>query len=412
MDIRNEELQTLRELAFQVAEAAILPIQAERADLWKSSNLLKPKRAMVLADPQNGWAELVPESHLVCKNKLLRSIEMQLRRTVFRSRHIHDDFVIRNVLPVSLVIYKSNYGFEQSIMKSSQIDGAYHIEPSIKCYDDLKKLKPAAIEIDWKTTNENVQVVKSILGDILEVGIKGVDLCRCGLTRILVHLRGLEQMMLDMYDNPDMLHELMGFLRDEQIREFEFYEKEGALSLNNGSDYITGSGGIAYTDELPSEDYNGVARLKDMTVWGESQELVGVGPEQFDEFVLQYQLTVLNRFGLVDYGCCEPLDKKFDLLIKNIPKLRWVAVSPWCNRKIAAEKLQDKYVYVYKPNPSRICSTGSDFEAAEKDILETLEIAKGCAVHVVMKDTSTFQHQAERITQWADMAIRAAERVG
>ena len=409
MEITYEERQLLRELAFQVVEAAVLPIQAERAGLWKSSNSLKPKRAMVLADPQNGWTELVPVSHLKCENKLMRSIEMQLRRTVFRSRHIHDDFVIKNVLPVPLIINKSNYGVEQNVTKSSQSDGAYHIETSIKSYDDLKKLKPAVIEIDWKTSNENTELVKSILGDILKVEIKGIDLCRCGLTRILVHLRGLEQLMFDMYDNPDMLHELMSFLCNEQIREFEFYEKEGALSLNNGPDYITGSGGIAHTDELPSEGHNGRVRLKDMIAWGESQELTGVGPDQFNAFVLKYQLQVLNRFGLVDYGCCESLDKKFDLLLKNIPKLRWVAVSPWCNRKIAAEKLQDKYVYVYKPNPSRICSPNPDFDAAERDILETLDIAKGCAVHIVMKDTSTFHKQIERITRWTDIAIRTAE---
>ena len=38
--------------------------------------------------------------------------------------------------------------------------------------------------------------------------------------------------------------------------------------------------------------------MRDMYVWAESQETVGVGPDLFNEFVLQYQLPVVQRFRL------------------------------------------------------------------------------------------------------------------
>ena len=408
MNICIEDRKVLRKLALLVKEAAGLPIQLERRRLWKCSNNLKPERAMVAANPQNGWPELVPESTLVCKDPFLRYIEMDLRRTVFRCGHIHDDVPVQNFINVPLIIQKGDYGLENKIISSGQKGGAYHIDPSIKTYDDLKKLHPASIEIDRDETSRRFNVLQEILGDILEVRVQGVDFCRCGLTRVLIHLRGLDQIMYDMYDNPELLHELMAFLRDEQIREFEFYEKEKVLELNNTPYSWTGSGGICYTDELLPDDLTKTIDMKDMTVWGESQETVGVGPEQFNEFVLQYQLPILNRFGLVDYGCCEGLDKKFDLLIKNISRLRWVAVSPWCNRQIAAEKLGNKYIYVYKPIPTSITSQIPDFEFAEKQLRDTLKIAKDCVVHIVMKDTSTFWNQPWRIEQWTDMAQRVA----
>ncbi|NLO83589.1 MAG: hypothetical protein GX094_11150 [Clostridiales bacterium] len=409
MPISAEEKRLLRELAWQVAEAAELPIQTERIRLWRDSNALVPKRAMILADPQNGWNELVPESTLKCQNPFARTIEMTLRRTIFRHQHIHDDYPITKIYPVEISIHKSSYGVENKYVRSDYKNGSYHIEPSIRTFDDMKKLRPAVIEVDWETTYKRMELADDILGDILMVQLRGVSFCRCGLTRILVHMRGLDQMMLDIYDKPEMLHELMAFLRDEQLREYEYYETKGLLSLNNGPNSFTGSGGIAHTDDLPSKDFTGRVRMKDMFAWGESQEFVGVGPKQFYEFVLEYQIPILKRFGLVDYGCCEPLDKKFDLIIDNIPNLRWVSVSPWCDRKVAAEKLGNRYVYVYKPNPSRICSPKPDFEAAEKDIRETLEIARGCSVHIVMKDTHTFFNQPERITRWTDMAVRMAE---
>jgi hypothetical protein len=114
----------------------------------------------------------------------------------------------------------------------------------------------------------------------------------------------------------------------------------------------------------------------------------------------------MERFGLVAYGCCEPLDHKLALLIAQVPHLRWVAVSPWANREALAEQIGRDYVYVYKPNPARICTPDPDWPSAEQEIRETLRIANGCPTHVVMKDTHTFHSQPDRITRWAQMASR------
>lgn len=95
-----------------------------------------------------------------------------------------------------------------------------------------------------------------------------------------VLFRGIEQYMLDMYDNEEMLHALMAFLRDEQIREFEFYEKEHLLEYNT-TPYINsqtwlGSGGICYTDELPT-DSGLPAAMATTAVWGKARKPSGVG---------------------------------------------------------------------------------------------------------------------------------------
>ena len=44
----------------------------------------------------------------------------------------------------------------------------------------------------------------------------------------------------------------------------------------------------------------------------------------FAEFVLPYQLPILERFGLNCYGCCEPLDQRWSTL----KQLRRASVSP------------------------------------------------------------------------------------
>ena len=73
----------------------------------------------------------------------------------------------------------------------------------------------------------------------------------------------------------------------------------------------------------------------------ESQETVGVSPEQFEEFVFQYQLPLQERFGLNCYGCCEPLQSRWHI-VKKIPRLRRVSVSPWADQEMMAEMLEDR----------------------------------------------------------------------
>jgi hypothetical protein len=96
-------------------------------------------------------------------------------------------------------------------------------------------------------------------------------------------------------------------------------------------------------------------------MWGfaESQETVNVSPEMFEEFVFQYQLPILSRFGLNCYGCCEPLNKRW-YIIKRIPGLRRVSVSPWAQFDDIAEKLGKNYVLSYKPNPAYLAVKSLD----------------------------------------------------
>ena len=408
MHVSATDRQIIRDLAKRVAEFAALPIQAEKIQLWKDLNALKPRRAMVLLNPQNGWVDLVSESDLQCENEKLREAELGFRRAIFRHESVHDDYPITADFDVSWVVHRSDYGVRETYTYTDA-RSVFHWDPPIKTVDDFKKMHPRTIEIDREASQRNLESAHELLGDILHVRRTGVAFCRCGLTRQLIMLRGLDQMMLDMYDNPGLLHDMMAFLRDEQLREYDLYQREGVLSLNNGPQSWTGSGGMATTDDLPSEGFDpDHVRMKDMFVWAESQESVGVGPVQFNEFILQYQLPVTQLFGLVDYGCCETLDSKFDLIIDNIPHLRWAAVSTWADRELAAGKLTNKYVYCYKPQPSTICQPTPDWEAAEAELRETLEIAKDCCVSLVMKDTTSFFGEPERATRWTNMASRVA----
>ena len=45
-----------------------------------------------------------------------------------------------------------------------------------------------------------------------------------------------------------------------------------------------------------------------------------------DEFCVQYEMKWMERFGLVAYGCCEPLHNKIGML-RKIKRLRKISMS-------------------------------------------------------------------------------------
>jgi len=178
------------------------------------------------------------------------------------------------------------------------------------------------------------------------------------------------------------------------LDQVEAYDK---LDLVNKEEYV-GSGGVAYTDELPAPDFAGRVRLKDLWGFAEAQELVGVSPMMHEEFVFRHQRPMLERFGLNCYGCCEPVTDRLEYVLK-FARMRRISISPWADRRKAADVLQDKYVYSWKPNPA-ILVGNFDAERVRAYIRETLEIAKDCVLEIVMKDVHTVEHDASRLWEW------------
>ena len=249
-------------------------------------------------------------------------------------------------------------------------------------------------------------------GTELDVTLEGSYWWSFGLTSDLILLRGFEQVLLDMYDNPDGLHRLMAFLRDEALTKLDFLENSGLLSRNDTGDFI-GTGGYGYTNRLPQPGFD-PAHVTTMDMWGfsESQESVGVSPELFAEFIFPYQNAILQRFGRNIYGCCEPLDKRWDT-VREIPRLARVTVSPWSDPFCMAEKLGRDYVYVRKINPSYMATPVLSEEDARRELRETFTAAYryGCPAEVLLRDVVTLSWNPYNAIRWTELAREEIENV-
>jgi len=396
--ISNRDREILRRLAEKVRLLASENIQNEKRELWYSHNSLGTKQPVVLCDPENGWNEIITEDLIECTGDLAKRWEITLRKEIFWGEFIQDDRPIGPYLYIGYTYEESDWGVNLKYIGGHE-GGAYTWNTPIKKIDDIQKLRFPVIEVDYKTTLQTLALAGEVFSGLLEARLRGNWWWSFGMTVDLIRFIGLTQMMMYMYDNPTLLHRAMWFLSKGNLNKLDFLEKNGLLSLNNNDSYI-GSGGIGYCRELPRRNVD-TSHVKTIDMWGfsESQETVGVSPNMFEEFVFQYQLPVLQRFGLNCYGCCEPVDKRWHIL-KNIPNLRRISVSAWADRKKMSDYLEDRYIFSWKPNPALLAVPHLDEAGARKYIRETLEITKGCIVEIIMKDNHTIGHNPENVTNW------------
>jgi len=394
------ERDLLRELARQVAQIAADPKQETKRHLWYRHNALEPTRPLVLVFPEDSWTELLPiDQTVTIADAFWGQWEWYLKHLIFRNLHLEDDFVVEPDLYVPLTIRSGDSGIEPAEMHNSgDPNGAYAWSAPLQDPDDIEKLIPAAIEIDAADTDQRITAVHEVLGNILPVHQFCAPSSFC-LIDVAAHLRGTVQLMLDMYDRPDWVHRLMQFLGAEELRRRRFLQAQDVLTLNNRNHYVD-SGGIGYTRELPRATTAGdTVQLSDLWCHAAAQAASEIGPAQHDEFILEHELPILKEAGLVAYGCCEPYTHKFDMLFRRVPNLRRVSVSPWCDVTVAADALQDRCVFSWKPNPAMLVGAFAE-DRIRAYVRKTMDVAQNCRLEIILKDTITLDNDPSRLTRW------------
>lgn len=401
--------KTLRALAARLAERAARPEEDKKRREWLRHNALLPGRPMVFCDPENGWNEIITPQSLECAHPLAREWEAALRRELFWAEEMGDDRVASAVFILRPVHTSTGWGLEERVV-GGEGGGACRWEPPITDLGDLSGLHTPVVTVDHNATGQLAAMAGELFDGMLAVEVKGAWWWSLGMTQRLAKLRGLERMMLDMIENPAGLHRLMAFFRDAQLERLDQLERDGLLCLNNGNDYV-GSGGFGWTDELPSPDFDG-ARVRTRDLWGfcESQETGAVSPAMFEEFVFQYQLPILERFGLNCYGCCEALDARWHV-VRRTPRLRRVSVSAWADPERMAEHLGGRHIYSAKPNPARLAAPEFDEEPVRRDARRFLEAARGCRLELIMKDNHTLRGEPGRVRRWVEIVRGEIDRV-
>ena len=408
----DQDIAILRDLAKRYAELCAAPVQAERRRLWRRHNSLKPTRPLIYVRAF-AWNEM-PQAKCVCVDPFLRRYEDVLRRQLF-CHTFNDDSIFEPWVTMPAVHRCQGWGIEGEKMTTGEEGGAYKEDYPVKALSDVDNMRVPRHEIDEKATLENAARLRDAIGDVIEVNVDRSPAYRFwggDLSTDLGHLRGIENIMLDMLDNPEWLHGLMRFMSDGVLKAQDEAEAAGDWSLSG--DY--GSAGrsnqaMPHAEELPdpAANVNGVPR-KHLWCYMAAQEFTSVSPEMHEEFLLRYQMPIMAKFGLTAYGCCEDLTRKIDML-RAIPNLRRIAVSPFANVPRCAEQIGKDYVISYRPSPADMVSYGFDPARIRTILRRDLQACRGCHVDITLKDVETVERDPDRIRKWVAIAREVMDEI-
>ncbi len=407
----KHEINVLRKLADQWLEIANLPVMKEKTAGWIKLNGLHPDRPMITID-QLPWNELNVDGSLdcVCTDPYWKRVETELRRTLFKYRHFPVDMVLQPYLTVTKQVSGMNYFGVSSDEDISRLDPqnsvvGHYFHDQLETDEAVDALKAADIVYHEKETLACLDEMRTVFDGVIEVRLNGVNPCN-NIWDMISTLRGVENPLYDMMERPEFIHRMMEIFTSGLLWQLDQLEAQGLLG--HSQEYIHCTG--AFTDELPKPGFDSDhVRACDTWTYGLAQMLSTVSPAMFEEFEVDYAKRWTARFGLVYYGCCDPLDHKM-AQVRKLPNVRKVSMSPWTDPDVGAANIGRDYVFSSKPSPALLAMPDFD-EAAVEASLRKIKAAcdrNGCPLEFILKDVSTVKYDLNRLIRWSEIANKIA----
>ena len=411
LDVRDVDV--LRRLAGELAQIAALPVHREKASLWQRLNDLESQRPMVWVN-EIPWHEMDVDGELtlVTSHPWARDQERELRRTLYQWRHLPGDMIVSPFLACPLAIHSTDFGIieEVDVARTDNANDVVsrHFKLQIRDFEDLEKIRMPVVTHNEAATELRYEAMRRVYEGILPVRKLGQTHIWFTPWDYLVRWWGIQEAMIDLVERPELVHAAVERMVDAWMTELDQFEAMKLLSLDCDNTRI-GSGGYGYTRSLPGEDRD-PACVRPRHMWGcsNAQIFSEVSPAMHWEFALEHDLRWLARWGRTYYGCCEPLDRKIALL-RRIPNLRKISVSPWCHTDRVVREVGRDYVMSRKPSPAILAEDHWRPDRARQEIRDFLTAARGCHVELIMKDISTVRYQPQRFWQWTQIALEEAE---
>ena len=399
----------IRELAKQYREIAESPKHVRMRQRFRDSNDLKIVRPPLIME-EIPWHEMNLNGELtcVCENDALRGMEWHFRVELFRERHFACDNFIEPCWPVSKSYSSTGNGLsaQEEIIAVDDRNHivSHHYEDVLEDERALEAWHAPVITAHPEEDAKNLAFAEEVLGDILPVELRGHGIYYAPWDQI-ARLRGVEPILMDIYDRPEYLHKIIGLYTKgmesemDQMEALGLYDPRG-LSLHCTPGEVT----------LPQPSDIGAYGCRDLWFRTMAQMFSSISPAAHYEFDVQYSVPLAQRCAYTYYGCCEPLSDRIDV-IKSYPNLRKIGVSPWADVEASAEQIGGNYVLSRKPNPANV-AIKTDPAQIRAEITETVKLCQkyGCPCDITLKDISTVGYRPENLIVWAKTAAEVLDQ--
>lgn len=380
----------LRDLAGRYAEAALGDVMAQRREKWRLHNSLRARTfPFHIEDNGSYLRDLCPP--LTCEDPVCRDWEARLVRALVSYEAIDDDRIIPDRFVVDHVTRVGTYCRELRFIRTESGGFGYRTNKPIQDVDaDFHRLSKRTISLDRDKTERRLAVAREMLEGLLPVELGRVSSYYSdGITNKAVHLMGMQELYLQMAVDPDAVHRLLTFLFEDNLALGRWEEQQGLLTLNHDGNQGYCSGSSHFCDEIPGREIPQGQPVASTDRYGylEAQEAAGLSPEMFGEFLMPHLRKLASRFRLLKFGCCEPVHG-FIGHLQQMPGLRKVSVTPWCDQEKLAAECDEGVIWCRKPVPLKLCGDKFDPDDLRSHLQETLDIGAGHFIEFVFRDTN------------------------
>ena len=211
MHITSIEKEFVRDLARRYLDGIEIAERARRIENWRAINSLRPAPPPVYIRAF-AWREH-NDSKCVCENPLARDLENVFRNRLVRAS-FNDDTVDEPWFQTGCHYKSTGWGMNAKRTYPDEAEGltAYKQDNPIHDYAvDLPKLLAPRLEIDTEKTDEREAEINDLIGDLMPVEMYRGTWARGwqgDIAMWLGNLRGMENLMLDVYERPDELKRL------------------------------------------------------------------------------------------------------------------------------------------------------------------------------------------------------------
>jgi len=406
------ELVLLREYAKKYAQLALSESNLKRPDQYRKLNSLEMVKPPILVF-EVPWGELEDQKELKleCETDLYRGIERAIKRTLYQFKNFEGDYAIHPYYKVKIRTKSTGIGLNVEEVKINSTTGtdisAHEYHDVLPDEDSLENITMPTIETDNEATQRALEAAHEVFDGIMDVGLGGYQFY-FNMWDELPRYHGVEKCLIDIYDRPEFMHKMMKRFTDYHEEIINLYEKLNILETDAYYLHCT----PACTYELPVKDIT-KEKVSAKDVWGRgmAQIFAVVSPDMHKEFDIGYMKRLFDRCGLTYYGCCEPLDKKIDIL-REFTNLRRISITPWADADVAADAMGDKYVLSAKSNPAYVSQPVFDPQPV---IEETKKILLACKrnntpCEFILKDISTINRNQNHLTQWVKTVSDTIDR--
>jgi len=392
-------------------------MQRDYANSPQNERILKQWRAQAEGRRENPPVRLlfsnfvheVITPRLQCEGEQARRIEATLLGKLVGRELFDDDTPISPTFDMTWNTHVRPFGLQHKITRAQGPNAqGFHIDPIIcDLATELHRLGGGSFGVDREGTARRRELLEDLFCDILPVRMVMSSLPG-SMTNPLVHLMGMESYYIAMLDCPDAVHQAMEMATTVYENYYDFLEEEGLLLPTNGLSPLAQES-FAFTDELPTD-----AVTRTTECWGflESQETTAVSPGTFGEFVYPYQKRLVDRFGLLSYGCCERVDAIWPDYLSTWPNLRKLSVSPFNDEPRMGEYLRgSRVVYYSKPRAELVTEAGPLDDARITTYFKGVcEAASGCLFEIAQREVGTIFGEFERGRHYVRLAKEAVDR--